>query len=569
VYLGNYITSLAARPGQDTNQLDFCRQELAAARELEPDNARFDYLEASWLLKSAVQVHSEPAGEDENGRRLTDDTLEVRDRELLDEAMSILRRGASKPYMKRYSDAMLMEQFNAMGPPRRFVDLVRRTAVAAGVLLPDLAVYKGLARQSRLYAELLISEGKTEEALPFLQAWHPLTVQLAEDSFTLIDVLVVGAMAKDAERSVPPLLSQIGRDEEAEKARVSAAAVAEPVMAWREHQRQSRDKETQTAEQVAQARSLLYRGSVLASMLLPALGEWPDMESESYRPGRMLEYTVATEMGLSGVCLVFVALMVVGWVIGLRWRLSKSAEASPPFMLMPDARTLVRVLGFGVLLPLVLFLVATRWMSWSGHEYSVRVGLHKLLAESGLLVLALLLLPVFLTFRYAQRRCEGLGMATTPWRSRFLIWLLGAAALLLLVVWFLPPTDAGTLPGLAGVVLAVMGIVLGAGALLGFVQGLVGEQKYGPFYGTSFLTLIPVLAMAIIVIGVVAKPFLVASESRYLAQDTLMHDPVRPGFTRIENDLVEQILGEIRDAVRNRDPLSAPQGDGAMESVNE
>ena len=55
MYLGNYVTALAAS-GTNTVPLDFLRSELDAARQLEPDNARFDYLEAGRLLNAAAEI---------------------------------------------------------------------------------------------------------------------------------------------------------------------------------------------------------------------------------------------------------------------------------------------------------------------------------------------------------------------------------------------------------------------------------------------------------------------------------------------------------------------------------
>lgn len=547
VYLGSYISALASGPGQESEQLDFCRKELAAARMVEPDNSRFDYLEAAWLSKAAAEVRSETVGKDETGQKKTEYSLEVLDRNRLDQAMAILRRGLEKPYMRRYASDMLDERSDILGPPRRFVDLVQRTAIAAAVLLPDLAHHRALSRVSRLYANLLISEGKTEEATPFLNAWRTLTVQLAEDSFTLIDILVVGAVAKDAETSVPPLYRQIGKDAETEWTIVNAETISKPVSEWRERLAQTREEGPQDPEQQRNERIRQERAGVLVSMLLPALGQWPN--ALEYEPERMLEYTVVTEFLLSVVSTVFLVGMAVCLIVALRWRFLGPHDVPPPPLLLPDVRSSAKIIVVGVLLPVVIFFFVTRYVPASGHHYSVKVGLHKLVAEFGLLLLALSTLPIIMTCAHVKQRCEALDIAAIGWRVRFLAWPLGLGAVLLFGVWCLPPTQGDQVKVFAGTAAALIGVCLGAGVLLGFVQGLVGKQQYGRFYGATFRTLIPLFALAVIVLGVSTKPFLLHAEARYLARDTLISDTDRAGFTRIENDLVERLRREILDGI--------------------
>jgi hypothetical protein len=546
VYLGNYLTALAAGPGQETNQLAFGRSELAAARKLEPENARVDYLEAAWLAAVAANIQSEAVGKDESGKRKTKSTLKVHDRTRLDEAMGLLQAGIQKPYYRRYSAEMLREQLEALGPPRRFVDLVQRTAIAAGVLLPDLAKTKSLAITSRLYAELLIGEGKTNEALPYLGAWQTLTRQLNEDSFTLIDVLVVGGIANDAEVWVPPLYRQIGLETEAEHAATNAAAIFKPVGDWRAQRKQDREPGGPNAPHRQGERILIERAGALAAVLLPALGQWPD--AAVYEPERRLEYTVAAEVLMAIVSVLLLAAMGVSLVVAWRWQWLGSDPATRPLKLDPDAATVLRILVGGVALPLLMFDLVTRFVPLSGHAYSLRVASHKLIAEFGLLMLALGVLPMVLSFAHARRRLETLGVPTTRWSVRWLKWPLGAGVLLLVGAWCVPASGTEAARVFAIAAAASIGAALVLGALLGFAQGIGGESRYGRFYGTSFRALIPVLAAAIIVLGVGARPLLLRAEHHYIQRDTLMYHANRVGFTQLESELVEQLRGEVQRA---------------------
>ena len=539
VYLGNYLSALAAGPGQDTNRLAYCREEIAAARKVDPENARLDYLEAAWMLQAAAEVVQSSPGEDEDGDKLPDYTLEIRDRAALDEAMNLLIEGAKKPHLRRYSAEMLQLQFQVLGPPRRLIELVQRVAVAAGVLLPDLAGHRNLSRASRSYAKLLIAEGRPEEAIPFLEAWHPLTGHLARDSFTLIDVLVVGALAKDAGQTVPPIYRAMGREDEADLAATRAAALAKPVADWRQDREKADGSDGETIAR--------KRGGVLVRLLLPALGTWPD-ESE-YAPSRTVEYAAATEGLLAVLCLALLAVMLLCLAMTLRWRLTGGDAASQPALLMPEMRVLGRILLLGVLVPLAAFLLITRWLPMSGHAWSLAAGEHKLLAEGCLLLSALVVIPVGMTATFVRRRCEALGVPATDWYARYLSWPFGLGVVTLALIWLCPATEHEGVKIVARIAAGVIGISFVVGALLTLAQGFGGQRTYGKFYGTSFLTLIPVLALVIIALGFLARPYLGMAQADSLAKDTLVYESDRPGFTRLESDLVDQLKAEIMTEV--------------------
>jgi hypothetical protein len=536
VYLGNYVTALAA--SSESLPTDALHRELEAARQVEPDNARFDYLEAAHLLNAAAEIKSEKTSEDENGKARMSYSLAVRDREQLDTAMLVLQQGLAKPYWRRYSAEMLAEQLAVLGPARRLVDLVQRTAIAAGTLLPDLSKLRTLARASRLYGELLIAEGRLDEAVPFLEAWNTLAQHITTDSFTLIDLLVATAVANDAAESIPPLYRQMNRPADAERTATTAEVIAKPVNDWREQRK--------SADQSDGAALLQERGGVLASLLLPALGTWP--EAREYEAGRMLEYTVFTEFLVAVVLLALFLVMVVSGIFAWRWRWSCNRQglSIPGPAVPPTATEIIRVIVIGVVLPLALFFAVTRWLPWSGHNYSIQSAAPRLMAEFGLLVMALTVIPLFICVRQAKRRCEDSGIETTRWHARYLSGAFICLGALLLVLGWLLPAGAGNVGRIAVMAgLGCMAVALIAGVLLGVAQGMVGQARYARYYATAFSALVPMLALTIIVLGVGARSVLLRSEAHWIERDTLMQDRERVGFTRLENDLVHKLRDDM------------------------
>ena len=260
--------------------------------------------------------------------------------------MSLYLRALSKPYYRRYHAEMLQQRVEILGPPRRLLNLVRRTAVAAALLpMPDLTRLRTLVRASTAYGDLLIQEGHAADAEPYLGSWETLTALLNQDSFTLIDVLLNAALARHGAEVVAPLYRRLGREADAERTEWRSARISAPVDTWRE-QRQT------SAGDSGDERILRERGGVLARVLMPALGTWP--EPSAYDAGRRLEYTVTTESVVGLVTLAFLLGMLGCLIVALRWHFFAEGSTSIPLLLVPGWKETGKIVLVGVLGPVAL-----------------------------------------------------------------------------------------------------------------------------------------------------------------------------------------------------------------------
>jgi hypothetical protein len=519
--------------------------DLDRATEIDPDNARYDYLRAAILLNGTCEVTSESGEKGPDGKRtLGTLTWKITDRARLDQAMPHLLGGLRKPEFRRYGREMLALRLEAMGPADRFLRRIERIALCAGALLPDLSKLRELARVAYLYGETLATEGHTEEAHPYLDAWRTLTVQLNADSWTLIDCLVVTALAH-GERSAL-VYDRLGLTEDAARTRLQSEALVRPGREWRERHD---DPAFKAANAGHEKEMKLYAG-VLASMLMPALNEWPSLEE--YAASRRLEYVVAMQAGMTVLSAALLLAMLGCLVISLRWRFM-SGGAAIPILLVPDGRRAGRILVLGVVLPLALFAGVVLFVPGSGQCYSVRVGMHRVMAEFFLLGIAILALPTWLAAREARRRCAELGLACG---SRTLLWLpvpLLLCALALAAVWFVPPRvdrqfEAGLLAS-AVAALVLMGTGLAAALLL-----LLAPAKHGLYCGTVARSLIPLFAAAMILISITTRPWLLHAERRLIAADTvLMVGPHDIGFSRLENLVTERLQKAVAEAAAGQE----------------
>ena len=556
VYLNNYLTRVFSdvRANSDEAAMAAFRRDLAAARELDPDNARYHYLLAAILLKQAAEITSISTGETEDGQKIYDYQWTVMDRDGLEEAMAELRRGLAKPALRRYNLNMLAERLAILGPPRSVLAQIRQISLTASVLLPDLASYRELTRAAFCYGRELAAAGRADEAELFLDAWQALAVQLNSDSFCLIDVLVVGALPRLAEDGIADLYRDLGQPDKAALTMANARRLAAPVRDWQEAR-----KAWQKTNERGLTQTLLQRGSALTRMLLPALGESPP--EEDFRVGRLLEYVMLEKVLASGFSLLLFAAMCAAFLVMLRWRWRGGAAAA--ILLLPDARTVLRVLALGIVLPLAGFWVYSRWLPIGGRDYAVSYVWPKTVAAFLVLAVCVLVLTPLMAAAAIRERCAELGIETPPCGRRgFLRAAIAGAAFALAVGSLVPVSWLQAPSGWARVLYpaaaGIFGAALACGALVALVRALFPRPCHGAYYGTLGRSLVPILAMAVVLIGLLTGPYLARRETFLVQNDPLFGvSPDEPGFTRVENRLAERLRRETAAAAAALEPLAA------------
>lgn len=548
VYLNNYLTTLLANyatlgstPAEQFAALD---RELERARALDPSNARYLYMRAAKQLELGAKVDVIDLGKDPQGNSQSDHRLVVHDRAVLDQAMAEFLAGTRQPILRRYSSDMLQERLTIMGPPNTLLEQIREVSVAAGTLFPDLSAYRSLARASEAYARLLIEEGRPNEARPFIDAWQPLCMHVAEDSFTLIDVLVAGAIARIGQTNAVARYRALNDPAAAARARETATALSTPVTDWRTRTRKHHDS--------YEAEVIRRHGSVLTGLLLPALGE--SVTADELKAGRMVEYVLLDQEICGIINLILVVIMIGALQIVLRWR-HLPGSTGVPLLLLPDTRRTLRTLGYAVVLPIGVYGVWTWFTPLGGRGYSLVTAWPLAVTQAVLLATAIVTSVVTLSTRAIRARCDILNVPTPPPGSeRRLLWSIATGGSLLLAfayVLVLRSPDVSVLSPariVFGVCLAAFVIVLILAIGTALSRHLFGAKEFGFYRGTVARSLIPHLAMAIALITLLTHPYLRATETRLIRTDPIMalsQTKTCAGFSVAEARLVERLRSEM------------------------
>ena len=503
VFYGNYITHLISSCGVMTDSVTAVRIETAVrdGERLDPDNARYNYLLASLMLNRAAEVLWDKPVE---GSTNTETRLVVKDRQLLDAAMTEFTKGLNKPFMATYTKEMFALRMSLLPPSRNMVERVWKVGIAAGLLLPDLARARQQMRANILYGQLLLSEGRKDEANLFFGSWLPFSRHIFDRSFTLIDELVGFAIVAMGEDRAAAQMEAAGEAERAAVMRRQAEILMAPKKNW------AARRESLKAD-VMEKRKV----GILTGLLMPALGEpLPSDKDLSFE--RLTWCVMVEEGGLMTLLFLFLLFMGGMLIAFLRWRWVRGSAAAP-LLILPGWRKLGMMLLFAVAIPVGVYYLYTRHSGLAGREMSLRPGIFFIVAELLVLSAVILCASVVMSVRHTWRRCRELGIAVPP------------------------NVSAGKL---IGITLVPLGL---------FVWLMRGRGE-GLFRGSVARSLIPVFAGVVVLLGVTAAPYLKSDEQWLIERDPMFTSIERgEGFTTLETRLVNRLRQEVMAAYESLD----------------
>ena len=149
----------------------------------------------------------------------------------------------------------------------------------------------------------------------------------------------------------------------------------------------------------------LHHGDQYVPLIAPGNDGEPLYASEDLTAGRLLDYNLA-EQAIARL-LILLALLVMLFAGYRLWRRRRLGKA--PFI-VPSLGVLLKMLCFGVLLPVTIYFVWTRISPFGGRELSLRASPFGHLVGMGAAGIALLFVPLFVGYRFVRRRVDELGI---------------------------------------------------------------------------------------------------------------------------------------------------------------
>jgi hypothetical protein len=519
----------------------------------EPHNALYHYLLAELYVKQGLTGKG-PHTDKQTGAFRYDYT--ITDRPKLDEGMRELALGLQLPYAS-HRGTLLRTQLDAMPPTRNYEDRLNQITVLTAAQFPEYATLNYLARVNGFYLSRLLAEGQRAAAAPFLHTGERLVVQLANGTPPTLrgqmETLNIGTLC---EKNDARVCRAFGLSGEATMIEAHQELLVGKLRAWLEHGRKEHLAETDTL--------LREHAGVMPSILLPVYGTQPAglITRESLRPSRLVEYVMA-ERTVATVLSLF-AFLLLGYA-GLkyaRWRLAtRGAQAPAPGidLTLADWR---RILCYGLLAPLALYLLYIALPALSGREHGMQHATIPFCIGVGVFSLWTLLVPTTMAAGILRRRSIAAGLLTVrrPWCARFtrlaiallsIVWCVLAWGLLLRPLsWAMltpllvhAPFSTGAQVGLT----CLLGVLLLAAPFI----PAIWERKHAgaaPLHLAMARAMITTYAVMTLFYAALV-PVCVACERHYVYIDQIVR-PMRQGddisFTLVEGQLTLMLRNEVR-----------------------
>jgi|GEM_PF-1443506 len=386
----------AAAPDAAQRYVDAMRR----GERIEPENALYNILLAEYYLWRGMIAAAE---------RSKIDVIqgdEMLDRQYFDLGLAELRKGAAKPYLRTHQSRVLRKKLDSLPPPILTEEYLRNLTLVASELFPHSIRFRSLALKIPGCARLLAAEGRTSEAEAVMDSWRPYAELLAHDSGReLFQAISTRSIAVSMATEGAEIYEILGK----------------PDKMWAARDVQVRLQAVQKEIAKGQARqvSIEQRGSRMAAIVLPVFGGGGPAERD-LMPSRMHEHVLFEERFVQIMQVLFALLLLGALIQGAIWHFRLREAASVPLLLQPPAQEVLRVLWWGLALPLLIFWLYSRLPVVGGREYCFYYQKWRFMLEFMAMGIILLWLPEHLIRRYVRRRCEDLDIVPPDRKKEFI-----------------------------------------------------------------------------------------------------------------------------------------------------
>lgn len=436
VYYANYIIAyLAANKEriEDRTSPEFAEilAKLDEGERLEPDNAFYNYLKASILMKVSSTLEEDPdhtyevIKRDGTRKQRSCYKVSISDRQMFERGIEEYLKGNDKPFYTSHTFDMLEERLGILPPPSTLVEQIQRISTAAGVLLPQLNLHRDMSRKVLGYAGLLADEGRREEVLPLLKTMREPARKIGSNSRTLIEILVVRACQSISLGHAQNIYGRIGMPEEAEAVRQEA-----------EEENAFYNSLWSDRYQTYSREEIKKHAGMLTGMLAPALTGY----ELPLAPMRTVEQTSGEFAGLGTLLMTFSLILVVSGIL-TSWSLwSCRKRGDGPMLYFVGWRRLGKLLLISLMLPLGLYVLYTRFLPFGGRGYGIDYSRNRFFLELLLTVTAIFWLTLTTAYWAIRRRALEAGMQVPEGRyfqPGLAGKLVGLILLILLIMFFI------------------------------------------------------------------------------------------------------------------------------------
>jgi hypothetical protein len=287
----------------------------------------------------------------------------------------------------------------SLPPASNLFDEYNETGIKAAIIFPEYSMIRNLARKNGIYMNLLLSEGKVEEAKKYLKTVEYLVMQ----SVNYLPSSIVGVRATkdigiESKKNDARMCRFYGLNNEAKSIENNQNLLIGKIEKFFINDNNNSITDNQVI--------LQKHAGMLAYMSLNNLcfRSMDPIDKSILEPTRLAEYVVAEGIVASTLTLFSFMLLIYAILKYLRWKIANKKSDLPEMDIKLTRQECIKIIIYGLLAPLVLYLIFISIPTISGRDHGIiTAGLPYAIGQA-IFILWTLIVPTTLATNFLWKR---------------------------------------------------------------------------------------------------------------------------------------------------------------------
>ncbi len=521
VYYGNYVAqmytwgeiSFDEQPNVD--RLKKILAVLDKGERIDPDNAFYNFTKAAWLVLASSDVSKDTTrtydmvNQEGKLHQISCWKIEIHDLDLFKRALAEFKVGLGKGEFTTRAADMIELRGRLLPEPRGLQDYMRQQTLAVVVAIPPLGGYKKLARSVLAHAIDLAVAGQHEESVDLVDGVELMAAKLGSRARDIVDLLLAHSIRLEGLGHAQCVYKEMGLLDQAQFAQeVYSQAVTQ-------------------IRKVISSRALIdenqLRHAGVFDHFVGLITRFPPGYTVDFEPRRTAEQFVAAEIGLLlSLCLLVLLALLLGGLALVSLIIQR--PGNKPILLFVGWSGIGKICLLAIVVPVAVYALYAYVLTASDRVYGLNYTAGKTLLEFVVTLGAICVLLLGLGYSAVRRRAEEIGLVVPPaLRLRDRRWIACVGALIALAVvvylvgWWAGPfkPKGPRLRQFDSIHGAFLAIAVVAFLLFWGLREFAGLywRKCDHFRRTLYRSLVPIIAAAVIVVGIFCGWALARGES--------------------------------------------------------
>lgn len=399
-----WFSRYAAMRLSDEGELD--PELVAEAARIDPENGFWHLVAACVDVDEFVEKVTIPKTEDQP-RKIE---WHAMDEDEVLRLINQINQAAAMPILQSRQRDWYQTALPHLPPTDGFLQQIQTITLLAGEILYGSMHIRKLPNLQEAAMRIALDRNDSELAATIIRDWHRLSLSIAEDSTSLVEILIAQVIASHPVEFLYQAAQSLGLEEEVNLIAPILNSVNELNRHREAYKAQSVHKETND--------QFMEKASILGGLCVINSTPWlldsvPPIEPLSWTPSRRMEFAFFERMLIALIAMVTTVSLVIFGACWLWAGRVNRVFARRAVMMVPIWKLAV----FGLLAgagPLLWYLLITRHTPLGWHEWSLTHGMRTLFVQWGVLAFLILLLPGLLAAIVFEKKGKVFG-----WRWPF------------------------------------------------------------------------------------------------------------------------------------------------------